>query len=395
MQTCGAVEWMIASGKTGKAVVRDHALQRSNAVTRPAMLRARKAAGSIQYYEDHPALSLLYSSAGSTVGISNVALTVLYLDLVGESFWLKVREGGVMTSAWVLPPTWVTKLPTSTKPWFEVQSQRWRGKIPQDDMIWFKYVDPADPFGRGTGIATTLANELDTDEAAAQHTEGWFKNKCIPPIIISNSGGSQNESEIRRFESKWRQKTQGFLRAHMPFFASRDIKVTQLAHTMEQNNTIPLRQFERDVFTQTWGIPPEAIGVIENSNRATIDAADYMLAKLVCVPRLEYIRAVLQGVFIEEFDERIVLMYRSPVDEDKEFVLQVGQAHPMALTTDDWRDLAGLEPFDNGRGQVVAVPYNLRVMRVDQIGEEPAAALRSFSEGDSLRPFRHDEGRCC
>ena len=48
-----------------------------------------------------------------------------------------------------------------------------------------------------------------------------------------------------------------------------------------------LRSFERDAIIQTFNVPPELVGVIENSNRATIEAALTIMAIQVIVPRLE------------------------------------------------------------------------------------------------------------
>jgi hypothetical protein len=36
---------------------------------------------------------------------------------------------------------------------------------------------------------------------------------------------------------------------------------------------------------QVYGIPPEKLGIVENSNRSTIDSADYLFAKSILVPQ--------------------------------------------------------------------------------------------------------------
>ena len=43
--------------------------------------------------------------------------------------------------------------------------------MPPEDVIVFKDPDPANPYGRGSGIGKALGDELDTDEFAAQHIE--------------------------------------------------------------------------------------------------------------------------------------------------------------------------------------------------------------------------------
>ena len=45
-------------------------------------------------------------------------------------------------------------------------------------------------------------------------------------------------------------------------------------------------------------------------------------------------------------DDRLILDYESPVQEDKAFRLAVMQAAPWAWNADEWRDFAGLDPIE-------------------------------------------------
>ena len=57
-----------------------------------------------------------------------------------------------------------------------------------------------------------------------------------------------------------------------------------------------MRKFLRDTIYQTYGIPPEVLGIIENSNRATADAAMYIYGILVLTPRLNKMRESPQPI---------------------------------------------------------------------------------------------------
>ena len=112
-----------------------------------------------------------------------------------------------------------------------------------------------------------------------------------------------------------------------------------------------LRKSVRDICLQVWGVPPEILGILENSNRATIDAADYLFSKWVIVPRLEAWRLDFQRLLVPEFDERLILDYDSPVQEDTAFRAEVMKAMPWNFEADEVREVAGLSPLDDDKGK--------------------------------------------
>ncbi|HEY7680404.1 MAG TPA: hypothetical protein VIC04_07770, partial [Terriglobia bacterium] len=122
----------------------------------------------------------------------------------------------------------------------------------------------------------------------------------------------------------------------------------------------------RDTVMQVEGLPPELQGVIENSNRATIDSADYLFARWTLVPRLEFLRATIQERLVPDYDERLILDYESPVAEDKEFHLKVAQAAPWSTMIDEWRAMRGEEPMPNDQGKVFMVPFGLNPVALQE-----------------------------
>ena len=104
---------------------------------------------------------------------------------------------------------------------------------------------------------------------------------------------------------------------------------------------VQLRKHERDTFVNVFGIPPEKIGLIGESKRSTIQAADMFWNKDVIKPRVEMIRRVLQQVVVPRFDERLILYYETPVIQEDEFKLQAMVAAPWASTVNEWRRYRG------------------------------------------------------
>lgn len=333
----------------------------------------------MQELENHPFLDALEHGNAQMPGMQLIKLTQVYLDLTGECFWIKERNAqGMPIAFWPIPAHWITDMPTVDRPFYKVGWKQWHGDIPVTEIVCFMHPDPLNPYDRGSGTAKALADELETDEFAAQYTRSFFQNRARPDLIIS--GQNLSKEDTRRMEIGWLQRHAGFWKAFKPSFISGDVKVTPLSNTMKDNAMVELRQFERDTILQVYGVPPELFGILSNSNRSTIDSADYLYAKHVLVPRLDLLCYTLQEQVIPDYDMRLVLDYESPVEEDKDFQLNVAKSAPWALSKDEWRELAGFDELPDGSGQVYMVPVNLV-----QQGATPAPAPEAMPKALGTR----------
>lgn len=332
--------------------------------------------GNLTEIVEHPALDLLYQGNQIFSGNAIRKVAQIHHDLVGECFLLKERGPMKLPIAlWPVPPHWVMSTPTPTNPMFRISFRGWQGQIPATEFIWAKELDPAMPYWRGSGIAQALSDELETDEYAAKYLKTFFHNSARPDLIVSPKGdmNSFSTDEMARLEQAWLQEHQGFWRAFRPMFLSRPTEVTPLEANFRQLQLKDLRVHSRDICLQVWGVPPEILGIIEHSNRATIDAASYLFHKLVVEPRLEFWRLEYQRQFISDYDSRLILDYESPVLEDKEFHAKVMTALPEAFEIDELRELADRPPLEKELGTAHYEPgTKTRVMDWEE-PEEPVA----------------------
>jgi len=320
--------------------------------------------GELVPIPDHPMLRLLNYSNPLFPGSVGRSQTQISLDLTGEAFWLlgpeNMTSGGAFIPErfWLLPSTWITSMPSPDEPWWEVQTPSWRGKFPEQAILRFVTPNPVNPYGRGSGIFRAFGDEIDTDEYAAQHVKSWFLNKARPDLLITGEGMS--ESDTTRMETTWIQNLRGFMRAHKPFFIARKVDVHQISQKFSDMELGALRAWERDIIVHGIGMPPEILGIIENSNRSTIDAADYLWSRWVITPRLELQRSFLQWQLAPMYDDRLILAYKSPVAEDKEYQLSVMKANPAVFKVSDWKKQAGVE-YDEA-DDVYVLPFNVKVV---------------------------------
>lgn len=351
-------EWRASRAKAAQRAFGD---QRRRAV---AAMRDR---GELREVEDHPLLDALEGGNSMMTGLAVRHLTCLYWDLEGEAFWLKERNrAGAPVALWPLPPDWVRETPTALRPAYRVGFRGWQGSIPETEVVWLPKHNPSNPYGRGTGLARALADEIEVDEYAAKSARQSFFNQARPDFLVMPKGdlNTLNDVQLLRLKQEWEAEHQGFWRAFRPRFATRELAVHEFQPTdFRRLQMIQLREFQRDLIRQTWGVPPEVMGIVEpGASRATIVRADYMMGKYVLVPRLEAFRALLQERVVPEYDDRLILDYVSPIEDDKDFALQVRSQQPHFWTVDEWRELGGSGPLEGGRGKVYVVSQGLQAV---------------------------------
>lgn len=350
---------------------------------RKSLLTQAESEADLTEIHDHPLLDLLTDGNPLISGHQIHKMSMVQRDLVGESFWVKERGPlNVITAVWPVAPQWIMSTPTPASQMYRVSFRGWQGFIPATEIVWFRDPDPANPYWRGTGVGQALSDELETDEYTAKYVKQFFFNSAKPDIIVSpkGEGVQMGEAEAYRLEQNWLKEHQGFWRAFKPMFANRAIEVTQLEQNFRAMQMKDLRLHVRDTCLQVWGMPPEIMGIVENSNRATAAAAEYIFSKWVVVPRLEDWRIDFQRLLVPEFDERLIIDYISPIDEEKDFTLSVMQQFPWAFDCDEIRDLAGRPELEDELGGFHMEPSNLtRRENWEEPEPEPVGAVDPFT----------------
>jgi len=332
-------------------------LQKAPPTVRDKVVAKRLREGTLIEVTDHPLLSALGRGNDAMTGLSLFETTQVSLDLVGESFWgIEVNALGVPAKFWPIPSHWVQNTPSPDRPFFRVSYRAWQEELPEAAVLWMRKSNPADPYSRGSGLARALADELQTDEYASQFQKAFFYNQAKPDLIVfPKQQGPQDTglkaSEVSRLEESWLSRHSGFLRAFKPMFVGREIGIHELRHDLKNIDVSALRKFSRDLVISVYGVPPEQLGILESSNRATISASDFLFQKSVIVPRMEFLRTQLQERLIPLYDDRLILDYISPIEEDREHALKVAQAAPWALSVNEWREMMNLERLPGDEGE--------------------------------------------
>lgn len=297
--------------------------------------------------ESHPFLDLLANPNPLISAGVFMYLVSAYLDIKGE-IPIVVERGasGKPLQLWPIPPHWLVDLPRTGSPYYRFSYAAWQRLVPETDVIFIRYPDLEQPYARGVGTAETLADEIDIDEFATKYLKGWFFNKGVPDIFLSVENVS-SEAEARRYEEVLRQKYAGGGKGNQVHVTNGKVDVKEIGRSFKDQQLPDLRAQERDIVLQVFSVPPEVMGVIENSNRATIDAANYLFTTGVVFPRLSFIAdAFTAFARVAYNDPSLVVGFCSPVPEDTAFQLTVFTAQPTLFTKNEWRSLGGRPPVE-------------------------------------------------
>jgi len=286
--------------------------------------------------------------------------------LVGEAYLLKIRApNGRVIALTPIAPSWVVTSPSSVNRHWEIYPYGTTGGssivVPPEDVISFKDIDLSDPYSRGRGVAEAIGDEIQSDEYAAKYAKNLFYNDATPSAIIYAPQGNKETAE--QIKKSWMQKMAGYLKAHEPMVltgeGSRFEPISQTPHEMD---FVESRKFLRDSANQQFHIPPEIMGILENSNRSTIDSAFYLLNKNVLADYLRmYERVMNTQLLWEDFDKerRLIFAHENTVEEDVEQKLRIANEGLSrgVLTRNEWRVAMGYEP-DEKNGDVYLMGFS-------------------------------------
>lgn len=262
-------------------------------------------------------------------------LTAGWVSVLGEAFWL-VRQSGDRIETVPVCPHDVSVRPgdDGSNGRFLVANQgrqtaEW---IPATDMVWFRR-----PSLRDTscvrGKAHSVRDEVNCDESASKYANSFFRNGGRPDFIVFSGELDDNPSLVTTLQRNWDQRHRGPLNAGRPAFLPYKGSVQQLQSSLKDMALSEIRRGNRDAIWQAYQVPPEIMGAVENSNRATAQAALEIYQLNAILPLVTMIQQQIARAFMPRFRIRgLILVSEEVVKDSREFRLK--------KATDAWK--AGL-----------------------------------------------------
>lgn len=312
-------------------------------------------------------------------------LLQIYLELKGEGYFVYEFDAlGRPVELWPLPTNWVQQTPYIGHPFYEIKTTGGLiRQIPVDDVFCMKDLNPLDPYKRGLGTAEALADEIETDEYAAKFQKKFFYNDATPATLISMPKSTKEQR--MRFREEWNARFRGPFNSHGIATVDGDVTVTKLAENMRDMDMIEGRKFIRDAVLEHFGVPREIMGITESSNRATSEAAQYIYAQNVIMPRLNRREDAINTQLLPFFGEDLIWRFDDVIPRSQEFDKTKGIDGWNAglLTKDEARELLGMEPCETG-GDVYKITISDVFIGKNDDPAQVTYDLMAEPEGDGL-----------
>ena len=326
--------------------------------------------------------------------------------LVGEAYLLKVRDaGGKIIALQPVSPSWVVQTPSATSRYWEIYPFGTAGGnsiiVPVEDVICFKDIDLNDPYGRGRGTSEAIGDEIQSDEYASKYAKNLFFNDATPSAIIYAPQGNKETAD--QIKQSWLSKMAGFHHAKEPMVLTGEgSKFEKISQSPTELDFVESRKFLRDNANEHYHIPPEIFGILQNSNRSTIDSAEYLLNKNVLADDLRMFERVINTQLLwEDYDKErtLILHHENNISEDIAQKLQIANdgLSRGVLTVNDWREAMGYEKDEKG-GDVylrgfgqVEVPFNSEPIELPDLPAETIELPSSAQENEVSQGENPDE----
>ena len=280
--------------------------------------------------------------------------TQAYREMTGDAFWLLVRNlNGGIKEIWPLLPTRVVieTDPVNFIKGYKYQTDNGEIDLPVENVIHFKSFNPSN-MHRGMGTVEAASLAIDIDTYSAEWNKNFFFNAAIPSGIVKFPG-NVNPEQLKVIKENWNATHRGVDRSNGTAFLTMGADFVKLAATQKDMEFLEQRRFSRDEILAIFKVPRTVLGITDDVNRANAEATEYVFAKRVIKPRMQFIVDTLNEFYIPRFNiqgKKYRFTFEDPVPQNRELVLKERETGLRMgyLTVNEVRKEDGLPPIDGG-----------------------------------------------
>lgn len=349
-QEASTIDFHAYKNSTGKSSQRIARSITQYPLEKRRLLRAVGNDAGLQELDNHILLDLLENPNPHMDAEQFMEITYLHIMLAGESFWGKIRNGlGKPDELWPMFPYNMTVIPDKEK-----FIAGWKYRIggeesiwPAEDIVQIKLTDPTDLY-RGMGIVQAAARSIDTDAHAADWNRNFFQNSARPDFVLETDKSLSN-TVFARLKEQWEDRHKGAINAHKIGILEEGLKLNSTTMTQKDMDFLAGRNFNKDQILAMFGTSATILGLVQDANRANMEAADYNHAKRVIKPLQSRVNSAINHKIAPDFDAKLVIGFTDPVPEDKQFMLdEQTKGVNIIWTRNEIREMRGLDPVEGG-----------------------------------------------
>lgn len=245
-----------------------------------------------------------------------------HLELAGEGWWLLSRSNRstLPMELWPVRPDRMEPIPDPTEFLSGYVYRSPSGELvplERDEAIFLRTPDPTDIY-RGLSPVRAVMTDLEGEQAAAEWNRNFFLNSAVPAGVLQTEKRLSDDA-FNELRDRWAEQHKGVGNAHRVAILEQGLQWNERAFNQRDMEFTSLRNVASEKIREAYGFPLPLLGTATGSNRAIAEAANFVFARWLVVPRLERIKAALNtellpmygsGGFGLEFD------YDNPVPED-------------------------------------------------------------------------------
>lgn len=304
-------------------------------LTKAALPRRLKAmAPRLQPLDSHPILDLLADPWALGTAHTMIAATVASLELTGRAVWFVTLEDGRPT-IFPIPISWIENVDRKRTKWtIRLPGAATTKDIPGDQVVYFHYSDPANPWGALSPLQA-IAGAVLGDESITQVQWQTFTRGQFPGLILTvgrqplppgmTGQGPRWEltpDQKRQIIEACRKSYSGMMNQGEPLILDAIIEgVTKLTFTPAELDFLNSAKLTKSKILQGFGVSPILLGEVEGANRASATVADEIFCSAKVNPLIELLSQCLNEFLVPMLaadGERLALWIEPAVPHDPE-----------------------------------------------------------------------------
>jgi len=328
-----------------------HKIARSTAGVNLRLLKSNKSGVEEEVFE-HDALTLLYKPNEVMDGKFLKYLTFAHYELTGNSYWLKKVDG--------LQMSFIPLNPRNVKPVISKDGQRIVNYIytygsttitymPEVILHW-RMPNP-DSYLIGKGIVEGVAEWIDVDSSATEFNLRFFTNGGKIGGVIESEATTKEGLELIKLGMDMAHR--GVSNAHKTAVLPKGTKYNETGITPKDMEFSEADNRFRDKILAAFGVPKSVLGIVEDVNRASAEASNYVFQAFTIKPLAEDFADFLTEFYLPLFKKTEGMYFKAddPTPENSELNIKADQAglgNAPYLTVNEVRTRHGLPPVTNG-----------------------------------------------
>jgi len=233
---------------------------------------------------------------------------VTHLDLAGNSYWGKVRDGrGVPLELWTYSPDYIQVVPgQSDLIAHYIHTQTGNKYIEYQDMCHFAYIDPSSMY-YGMSPLKAAGKAVDVDNSAQDWQKISMQNRGVPEGVFSFDGNLTAE-QYKEARKQVREQHAQLGQARAPWVLSK-ATYTQLSQNAIEMDFMATRDFTKEEICSVYGVPSSLIAKMGDVNLANAETARRAFWQDTLQPLLEQIEGTLNSCLASEFGPDVEIYF--------------------------------------------------------------------------------------